>query len=617
MSEINTDEMFKKIKKQNGEGVAKVLRSEVLLDIPNLAHILEFAGNDPAKIKTLAPVIREIYQTNNISEYQTDKNPLDLLSEAGYDAFVVTTEEEKNSIKKYYRPGEEICTFRDPHRHENFYMIHAVKRGADKIEPSDHPERDDEYGTSVISIQIAKSGGFISIKNRYNHTVNNPDATFNNNPDNIIYGLSDSLKKHFNVEFNTTKNILPDHYRMVNDQIVYFNYEIDNVYFGPDYYFSGSTITKLNKDYELMLDYFILNTKNGELKHPTNYIWIGTTRHILQNMIQNKKITVRVNKDNKQEHMIFADDVHVLSVENGTITEMNLPDLQSIGDHFLEFNQNLKKLYAPNLKTVDENFLASNQALTELDLPSLESAGYSFVHDNKQISKLNAPKLERVDRSFLQDNQELTELDLPSLKFVDKNFVRENIQISKLNAPSLESVGDSFLQGNQGLTELDLPSLKCIDNYFMQRNQQISKLNAPNLERIGDGFLSKNEGLTELDLPSLKFIGKYFLSSNAFLEELHLPQLEKIGLFFMQQNKKLRTFYAPKLQQNYAKYKNCYGDCFLPENTELTDFVVANKSDCLNKRLYLIIAKNKINQKLKNALNHLTNTGAVAHNTRN
>jgi len=195
MKEIDTELAFKQIKKQNGEAVAKVLRSEILLDIPNLAHILEFAGNNPDKIKALAPVIWEVYKNKNTPEYQTDKTPLELLNEAGYDAFVVTTEKEKNSIKKYYRPGEEICTFRDPERHINYYMIHAVKRGADKIKPSDHPEREDEYGTSVISIQIAKGGGFISIKNRYNHTVNNPDATFNNNPDNIIPGLSTSLKK--------------------------------------------------------------------------------------------------------------------------------------------------------------------------------------------------------------------------------------------------------------------------------------------------------------------------------------------------------------------------------------------------------------------------------------
>ena len=101
MKEIDTGLAFKQIKKQNGEAVAKVLRSEVLLDIPNLAHILEFAGNNPDKIKALVPVIREIYKNKNTVEYHTDKSPLALLDEAGYDAFVVTTQQQKNSIEKY------------------------------------------------------------------------------------------------------------------------------------------------------------------------------------------------------------------------------------------------------------------------------------------------------------------------------------------------------------------------------------------------------------------------------------------------------------------------------------------------------------------------------------
>ena len=126
MSEINTEAVYKKLKKQNGEAAAKVIREAVLLDVPGIAHILEFAGNNADEIKRLVPVIREVYKKDEKSEYHTNKNPLELLSEAGYDAFVVQTEEQKNSIAKYYRPKERLCTFHDPHRHEIYHMIHAV-----------------------------------------------------------------------------------------------------------------------------------------------------------------------------------------------------------------------------------------------------------------------------------------------------------------------------------------------------------------------------------------------------------------------------------------------------------------------------------------------------------
>ena len=327
MPEIDTDRVYKQIKKQNGEAAAHVIRDAVLLDVPNIVHILEFAGNNPNEINHLVPVIREIYKTQTKSDVHTDKNPLELLSDAGYDAFVVTTEAQKNSIAKYFRSGEKLCTFGDPNRHIDYYMIHAIKRGADKIKPSNNPERQDEYGTSVISIQIAKSGGFISIKNRYNHTVNNPDATFNNNPDEIIPGLTYSLKKYFNVEFNVSHAPIPPNYRMVNDQLVRYNSEINNFYFGSGYYFSGSEITKLNTDYELMLDCFILDTKTGKLHdiaqeanffRQHRYLDTGiniscgndSAITILGDMFYGKKITVQKNPNNK---MLIASTTKIMT----------------------------------------------------------------------------------------------------------------------------------------------------------------------------------------------------------------------------------------------------------------------------------------------------------------
>ena len=373
MSEIDTDKIYKQLKKQNGEGVARVMRDAVLLDVPNIVHILEFAGNNPDEVKQLVPVIREIYKTQQESQYHTDKNPLELLNNAGYDAFVVKTEKQKNSIKKYFRPGEELCTFRDPVRYKNYYMIHAVKRGAENIKPATNPERDDEYGTSVISIQIAKTGGFISIKNRYNHTVNDPDATFNNNPDKIIHGLSNSLKKFFHVDFNTSENPLPDNFRMVNDQLVRYNYEIDNIYFGSDYYFSGDTITKLNKDYEVMLDYFILDKRSGTVRSINDN---ECTCDVFNHVFQNKKILVKRDKEHSQ---IFANDVHIATVCDGKIIELNLPGIDVVGNNFLCDNESLTSIKLPNATKIGDCFLYYNQVLTSIELPNATKIGGSFL----------------------------------------------------------------------------------------------------------------------------------------------------------------------------------------------------------------------------------------------
>ncbi len=614
MTEVDTDVMFKIIKKQNGEAVAKVLRDNILLDIPNLAHILEFAGNDPEKIEALVPAIREVYKKQQASVYKTDKDPIKLLDDAGYNAFVVKTQEDKNSIEKYYRTDEKLCTFRDPARHKNYYIIHAVKKNVDDIKPSEHPEREDEYGTSVISIQVAKGGGFISIKNRYNHTVNDPDNTFNSNPDNIIPGLLNALKEYFHVDFNISNVPLPSNYRMVNDQFVYFNYEIENVYFGPDYYFFGSMITKLNKDYEIMLDYFVLNTKTGDVKAIVESEK-GTAK-IIQSLFKGKndlkKIKVSINPNNKQERIISVNDVHVLSVENGIITELNLQDVKQIGDNFLKYNENIRNVYAPKLEYVGDCFLQCNKELTELDFPSLKIISKSFVSRNEKISKFFAPFLERVGESSLSFNKGLTELSLPTLKEVDSFFLSCNEKIAKFNAPCLEYVMDGFLHDNKELTELKLPALKSVGYGFLCDNKVLTKFDAPHLEQIGGCFLSTNEGLTELKLPNveqiadrflgfnkklkqlfvprLKYVGDCFLCANEGLTELNLPSLKKVVDFFVKDNEQISVFIAPCLEQ--------VGESFLRNNKGLIELdlpslkVVGHMFISQNKQISKFNAKN-------------------------
>ena len=132
-------------------------------------------------------------------EVKVDKNPKELLSEAGYDLYECRSESDIQKFKKYYAEGEELCTFNGG-RLNDCYVFFAVNKNVNQIrrEDFDYPTRQDEYGTSVISIQFTRDETHtLSIKNRYNHTVDNPDATFSNNLDNIIPGLTDSFSKYY------------------------------------------------------------------------------------------------------------------------------------------------------------------------------------------------------------------------------------------------------------------------------------------------------------------------------------------------------------------------------------------------------------------------------------
>ena len=220
--------VFDQIKKQNGEKFAKAIRAydNGIFDVPDIVDIVRYAGRDAEPIMQYLVSLKDI----KIEENETGKDPIELLSEAGYDAYYVTTLDEQNRISEYFEPDEMLCTFRDPTRFQRYHIINAVKKNVSEIKREDFrgkEQREDEYGTSVISIQILTSGGFISIKNRYNHTVSNPDNTFGSDPDRIIRGLSGSLKKYFNVDFSSSEIRLPNGYVKVNGQILrkYFSTE--------------------------------------------------------------------------------------------------------------------------------------------------------------------------------------------------------------------------------------------------------------------------------------------------------------------------------------------------------------------------------------------------------
>ena len=158
--------MYEIIKKQNGEKFAKAIRGYAngIFEIPNIDRIVKHAGRNAAPILTYLFSLKKV----DIEEMGVHKNPIHLLDLAGYKAYVADTLEKQNAIEKYFKKDERLCTFHDENRYKKYYIINAVRKNVKKIKRSKEPHREDEYGTSVISIQVLKEGGFISIKNRYN-----------------------------------------------------------------------------------------------------------------------------------------------------------------------------------------------------------------------------------------------------------------------------------------------------------------------------------------------------------------------------------------------------------------------------------------------------------------
>ena len=202
---------LKLIKRHYGEKMMHLCRElfPTLLETPGL--LFELISNKFAYTKYLYD---DLVEFDNISDFKsviysqlvTEKDkkevtesPQELMDKAGYILYECHSEKDIQKFKKYYAKGEELCTFRGG-RLKSCHVFFAVKKNVDEIkrEDFDEPKRQDEYGTSVISIQFSKGKyNTLSIKNRYNHTVDFPDSTFSNNLENIHEGLTAAFENKY------------------------------------------------------------------------------------------------------------------------------------------------------------------------------------------------------------------------------------------------------------------------------------------------------------------------------------------------------------------------------------------------------------------------------------
>ncbi len=487
------------------------------------------------------------------------KTPKELLNKAGYDLYECKCEEDIQKFKKYYAPGEEICTFHGG-RLDRCHVFFAVKKNVSHIKREDFssPQRQDEYGTSVISIQFTRDKSHtLSIKNRYNHTVNNPDSTYSNNLDNIIPGLTESFAEHYDLEQQHKTNgfELRGYIKARDGKYYKCNQEINNIYYCPNnIIIDNFEVKRYDKEKYIILDYFILDLVKKEIRlydenipdpFPSTIINIAKieierkeddTKEIKITLMNNNEVNIILNKDNQILKLNYP---NLEYVGNGFLCNakalkiLKMVDLQKVGNGFLYHNATLEELELPLLEEVADNFLLCNRMMTKLNLPNLQRVGSNFLNFNEALIKLNLPKLLKIDNGFLLRNCNLEKLDLPLLEVVGNDFLYDNSSLKKLFLPNLKIVGYGFLYFNNSLVEINCPLLRKVGDNFCWRNLPVKKINMPNLEEVGDNFLSHNTSLQELDLPKLRKARNYFMDWNECLKIVNLPSLEEVGYNFL------------------------------------------------------------------------------------
>jgi len=215
-----------------------------------------FSELDEFQIKSICTEISANDTFGTIRE-TTQEEIIEDFKKAGYDTVIFDDEEKIAECKKYYAAGEVICTYNNlSGRMSQYHMLVAIKKDIDKIQRSKTPQREDEYGTSILNIQIAKNGSHMSIKNRYNHTVSECDSTLNNNLDLLVPGLQAKVLGYYNIASLNKNKTYYRNIAKINGVYLKCVAEVENVYFGN----------------------FVLDSKNGVRFADNGRYYVNTDR---------------------------------------------------------------------------------------------------------------------------------------------------------------------------------------------------------------------------------------------------------------------------------------------------------------------------------------------------
>lgn len=291
--------IYEKIKHQNGEGMAKCLRDNLPLALEEnrVVNILRHAGKcDDVFKKEALPVLRDMLCDGSEPE-PTTRTIKELLDEAGYDYEVTTTARAFNAYKRYFASDELLCSFQETYsRLNNYHCVWLVRKDVDKIQRAANPLRQDDYGTSVMCIQIAKSnGGYISIKNRYNDKVENCDNTFGSNPDNIAAGLSSALEKELGCKISAKGKNNMSAFVLVDNAIIRQMREVGGVVFGKRCFVKHGALREADPSHEIIFDSYVYSSKEKRVWSPVETYTDGFIE-LANNAIAAENFSIEVAK---------------------------------------------------------------------------------------------------------------------------------------------------------------------------------------------------------------------------------------------------------------------------------------------------------------------------------
>lgn len=467
------------------------------------------------------------------SEYLKDKRQLlaqkkecDESEIKDIDLLCVTSLEEQDALSVFYRDVEKLCTF-GTDRYMDYYMINAIKRNIDKIKRAEFPRREDIYGTSSLSIQVLKRGGKISIKNRYNHTVSDPDNTYFSNPNHISKGLTTALKNELGVSFETTEKRLPYHYQYIGKSLFKSSCEINGIIFGENCYSIDGKIYQIDERKEILVENYLINLKEKTVisipERESNDSYWDRNIAVLKQELEGKRLEVRIDKKTK-ERVLFADGKEVLRLNGSRLVELTLPSTTTLADREIVDFEWLKCFTAPHLTEIGEGCISCPN-LRHFSAPHLKKVGrgtfcgVDFYFTNMQVDTLKKQGFFFISKIFFNANLN----EFSDVASYDENFaiiavLNQEIKGKKVTLKEGKKVKEVYANGQKIL------SFEKVDQY----NWNITYLNLPTIRNLPANALNRLESLKEARFENLEVMGKHNIVRFRSLKKLYIPHVQKI-----------------------------------------------------------------------------------------
>lgn len=555
------DKNLKALQKRFGETFVKGMRLDsgefagggarellsAFMDIPDFAEkVKQLIPNKYGALDTLTDNqdyilawLEDAYKDDRQITHEEPRDPYELAKVAGYELTgPFDTVEDFAGFAKDFRQGERICTFNNPQaRLEGYHILWLRSGDVDDIPPADEltqeniteswkahlktigrydaesdsynleglmPSRQDPYGVSSMSVQISRRGGHVSIKNRYNHSVSNPDSTFGNDLDFIAYGLKRAVYHEVGREdLLYLQNAQPANGYVLDNSggLHKYLYESENIYFGEYEYIENGEVKAVDRGAFDMLspELYISKSKDGKiidargrvLKTAYEVDEDGTQKlHIYdgQGRLQ-QTYSFTYNEQGKAENvsLIITKEAWISDITNNpALTSLSLAEGASVGNIY------------------------GNSALTSLSLAEDASAGE--ISDNPTLTSLSLA--ERSSTRSIYSNPALTSLSLA--EGASTRHIYSNPALTSLSLVEGTSIGD--ITGNHALTSLSLAEGTSTGD--INYNPALASLNLA--ERANTRDISGNPVLASLSLAEGTSTRDIF--SNSALTSLSLAE---------------------------------------------------------------------------------------------